>query len=185
MRTPEPHAPEPHAFDWRHRRGLAFAELLEHLPTDHLHHKTAATVVVTLDHHTLTGALKTAGLDTADTISAGEARRLACGAGSSPPSSAPPPSPSTSAARPDSSPRPNASPPDSSTTPAPRKDAIAPTPGPSSTTANPGHTADSTDLDNAVPLCHWHHQRIHDHTYQHTWQPDGTVNFQRRTRRRT
>ena len=25
------------AFDWRHRRGLALAELLEHLPTDHLH----------------------------------------------------------------------------------------------------------------------------------------------------
>ncbi len=27
------------SFDWRHRRGLAFAELLEHLPTDHLHGK--------------------------------------------------------------------------------------------------------------------------------------------------
>ena len=52
------------SFDARHRRGVAFAELLEHLPTDHLHHKTAATVVVTIDHHTLTGALKTAGLDT-------------------------------------------------------------------------------------------------------------------------
>ena len=31
------------SFDWRHRRGLAFAELLEHLPTEHLHPKTAAT----------------------------------------------------------------------------------------------------------------------------------------------
>ncbi len=31
------------SFDWRHRRGLAFAELLEHLPTDHLHTKTAAS----------------------------------------------------------------------------------------------------------------------------------------------
>ena len=29
------------SFDWRHRRGLAFAELLEHLPTDHLHPKTS------------------------------------------------------------------------------------------------------------------------------------------------
>ncbi len=27
--------------DWRHRRGLAFVELLEHLPTDHLHSSTA------------------------------------------------------------------------------------------------------------------------------------------------
>ena len=68
-------------FDWRHRRGLAFAELLEHLPTDHLHPKTAATVVVTIDHTVLAGALKAAHLDTDQTLSAGEARRLACNAG--------------------------------------------------------------------------------------------------------
>ena len=41
-------AQEPVTFDWRKRRGLAFAQLLEHLPTDHLHPKTAATVVVTM-----------------------------------------------------------------------------------------------------------------------------------------
>ena len=52
------------SFDWRHRRGLAFAELLEHLPTDHLHNKTAATVVVTIDHTVLAGAMKAAHLDT-------------------------------------------------------------------------------------------------------------------------
>jgi len=69
------------SFDWRHRRGLAFAELLEHLPTDHLHPKSAATVIVTIDHTVLAGALKTAQLDTDETLSAGEARRLACGAG--------------------------------------------------------------------------------------------------------
>ena len=68
------------SFDWRHRRGLAFAELLEHLPTDHLHTKTAATVIVTIDHTVLAGALKAAHLDTGETLSAGEARRLACGA---------------------------------------------------------------------------------------------------------
>ncbi len=72
------------SFDWRHRRGLAFAELLEHLPTDHLHNKTAATVIVTIDHTVLTGALKAAHLDTDETLSAGEARRLACGAGDPP-----------------------------------------------------------------------------------------------------
>ena len=69
------------SFDWRHRRGLAFAELLEHLPTDHLHPKTAATVVVTIDHTVLAGAMKAAHLDTDQTLSAGEARRLACTAG--------------------------------------------------------------------------------------------------------
>ncbi len=69
------------SFDWRHRRGLAFAELLEHLPTDHLHPRTAATVVVTIDEEQLRDKLKAAGLDTGETISAGEARRLACNAG--------------------------------------------------------------------------------------------------------
>jgi len=34
-------ASQDRSFDWRHRRGLAFAELLEHLPTDHLHPKTS------------------------------------------------------------------------------------------------------------------------------------------------
>ena len=61
--------------------GLAFVEILEHLPTDRLHTKTAATVVVTLDHDTLVGQLKAAGLDTDDLVSSSEARRLACTAG--------------------------------------------------------------------------------------------------------
>ena len=69
------------SFDWRHRRGIAFVELLEHLPTDHLHPKSAATVVVTIDRTVLAGAMKAAHLDTDQTLSAGEARRLACNAG--------------------------------------------------------------------------------------------------------
>ena len=67
--------------DWDHARGLAFCEVLEHLPTDHLHPKTAATVVVTIDEEQLRDRLKAAGLDTGEVISAGEARRLACNAG--------------------------------------------------------------------------------------------------------
>jgi len=74
-------APERRDFDWDHRRGLAFAELLEHLPTDHLHEKTAATVVINIDDTVLRDALKAAHLDTGERISAGEARRLACGSG--------------------------------------------------------------------------------------------------------
>ena len=34
-----------------------------------------------------------------------------------------------------------------------------------------------TDLQDAIPLCHWHHQRIHDHTYRHTRMPDGSLRF--------
>ena len=82
MRAARLHRPATdRSFDWRHRRGLAFAELLEHLPTDHLHSKSAATVVVTIDHTVLAGALKAAHLDTEQALSAGEARRLACNAG--------------------------------------------------------------------------------------------------------
>ena len=58
-----------------------FAQLLEHLPTDPLHGKVAATVVVTLDLDTLRGQLRAAGVDTGDLVSAAEARRLACQAG--------------------------------------------------------------------------------------------------------
>ena len=67
--------------DWAHQAGLALVELLEHLPTDRLHTKTAATVVITLDYDKLVDAVGAAGLDTGEVISAGDLRRLACGAG--------------------------------------------------------------------------------------------------------
>ena len=55
--------------DWAYDRGLAFTDLLEHLPTDRLHGKVAATVVVTLDLETLRGQLKAASLDSGDLVS--------------------------------------------------------------------------------------------------------------------
>ncbi len=67
--------------DWGQARGQAFTQVLEHLPTDHLHGRVAATVVVTLGLDTLRGQLKAAGLDTGDLASAAHARRLACNAG--------------------------------------------------------------------------------------------------------
>lgn len=69
--------------DWAHRNGRAFAELLEHLSTDRLTGKVAATVLVTVDHETLVDATreKVARTDTGDVVSAGEARRIACTAG--------------------------------------------------------------------------------------------------------
>src|SRR5690606_27761299 len=65
--------------NWDQARGSAFCELIEHLPTDHLHPRTAATVVVTVAEKVLREALAVAHLDTDAEISAGEARRLACG----------------------------------------------------------------------------------------------------------
>ncbi len=67
--------------DWAHQSGLAFTEVLEHLPTDRLHGKVAATVVITIDHDRLRTAVGAAGLDTGESISASALRRLACGAG--------------------------------------------------------------------------------------------------------
>ena len=38
-----------------------------------------------------------------------------------------------------------------------------------------------TDLKDATPLCHRHHQWIHDTGYSHRLLPDGSVRFSRRT----
>lgn len=63
------------------RWGRAFCELVSRYPADRIPQAggVAATVVVTIDHRTLTGAIERAGvLDTGETISPSTARRLAC-----------------------------------------------------------------------------------------------------------
>lgn len=67
--------------DWPHLQGLALVELLEHLPTDHLSGKTAATVVVTVDHDDLLAGVGAAHTDTGADLSVSQVRRVACGAG--------------------------------------------------------------------------------------------------------
>ncbi|GAA2141737.1 hypothetical protein GCM10009844_12380 [Nocardioides koreensis] len=69
-----------------HRMGLAFLEYVQRYPSDHVPQSggVAATVVVTMTLETLMGGLASAALDTGAHISAGEARRLACEAGSIP-----------------------------------------------------------------------------------------------------
>lgn len=67
---------------WQHRRGLAFTQILEHLPTDRLCDKTAATVVITMRLDDLNGTLQGAGhTDAGQRLSPGEVRRLACTSG--------------------------------------------------------------------------------------------------------
>jgi hypothetical protein len=167
--------------DWDHRRGLAFTEILEHLPTDHLHPKTAATVVVTIDHSVLHGALKAAGLDTGHTISAGEARRLACTAGIIPAvlggrsvaldlgreSRL-----FTEAQRLAKSTQHRTCAADGCERPYAWCELHHQRPW--------GHSG-KTDLNNAIPLCHRHHQWIHDTAYTHRRLPDGSLRFSRRT----
>ena len=168
-------------WDWAHRRGLAFTEILEHLPTDHLHPKNTATLVVTLDHDTLAGALKTAHIDTGGTISAGEARRLACGAGLIP---AVLDGPSTTL---DLGRGSRLFSPAQRIAVGLRHDTCAadgcqrPYAWCELHHVIPWHHGGTTDLDNALPLCHQHHQWIHDDSYAHHRQPDGTIRFSRQT----
>ena len=63
--------------------GQAFGELIERYPTSKLPAAGGvnATIVVTMDLATLLGGLKSASLDTGETITADQARRLACEAG--------------------------------------------------------------------------------------------------------
>jgi hypothetical protein len=46
---------------------------------------------------------------------------------------------------------------------------------------DPWATGGTTNLRDLVPLCSFHHQRIHDPTYHHTHRPDGAITFTRRT----
>jgi uncharacterized protein DUF222 len=65
------------------RRGEAFCALLEHVPSDALprHGGSATSVMVMVDLDTLRSGLGLAETSTGDTITAAEARRLACTAG--------------------------------------------------------------------------------------------------------
>lgn len=71
--------------DWQHERGLAFADLLTRIPTDHLHNKSAATLLITTRLEDLRSALTRARVATTDitgqVLSSGATRRLACSAG--------------------------------------------------------------------------------------------------------
>jgi len=168
------------SFDWRHRRGIAFAELLEHLPTDHLHRKTAATVVVTIDHTVLAGAMKAAHLDTDQALSAGEARRLACTAGILPAVLG-----TKSVAL------------DLGRVSRLFTEAQRVAKGLEHTTCaatgcarpyawcelhhrQPWAQGGRTDLADAIPLCSRHHHWIHDIGYNHQAMPDGSIRFSRR-----
>ena len=163
-----------------HLAGQAFATLLERLPTDHLPHKSAATVLVTVPLSVLESRLAAAGLSTGESISAGRVRRIACSAsilsavlggksqildlGSTRRLF-------TEAQR---------------TALALRHDTCA-----ADGCARPYAWCElhprrpsrggPTDLDNAVPLCNFHHQRIHDPRYNHDHRPGGAVAFHRRT----
>jgi len=169
------------AVDWAQRQGQAFVELIEHLPTDRLHGKTAATIVVTLDHTQLTADLAAAGLDTGDQISASEARRLACGAGILP-------AILNGASLPLDLGRTQRFFTEAQRVALATRHTTCLADGcdrPYAWTElhhrEPWATGGRTDLDKAEPLCGFHHHRIHDPSYLHRRHPDGSITFHRRT----
>lgn len=167
--------------DPAHERGVAFAHLMERLPTDRLHSKTAATIVVTLDHDHLLGQVKPAGLDTGERVSGGEARRLACGAGILPAVL------------------------DGASVPVDlgrqkrffngAQQALGATKWTRCAARGctipyawcelhhqqPWSRGGPTDFEQMEPHCSFHHHRIHDPAYRHRRHPDGSVTFHRRT----
>lgn len=167
--------------DWAHARGLAFVELIEHLPTDHLHPRTAATLVVSIDLDSLTDRLKVAGLDTGESISAQEARRLACNAGIIP-------AVLGGASQSLDLGRLRRLFSESQRTALGLRHQSCAADGCERPFAwcelhhrVPWSRGGPTDLDHAVPLCHFHHQRIHDSGFHPQFLPDGSVRFSRRT----
>jgi hypothetical protein len=171
--------------DWAHRYGKAFVELLEHLPTDSLSDKVAATVVVTIDHEQLKASVGSAHLDTGMNLSAGEARRLACNAGIVPAVLGGRSVPLDLGRQ------------DRFFSEAQRV-ALATTYDTCAAEAcdrpyawselhheDPWASGGRTDLDLAVPLCGHHHRRAHDPRYAHRIDTDGhgkkSVTFALRT----
>lgn len=164
--------------DWTRARGEAFCELIEHLPTDHLHPRTAATLVVTVAEDALRDALRVAHLDTGGVISAGEARRLACTSGLLP-------AVLGGASLPLDLGRGNRLFSEAQRTALGIAHDTCAADGCERPYAwselhhlHPWSRDGRSDLDNAVPLCHFHHRRIHDPAYTHAYRPDGSIFFQ-------
>ena len=170
--------------DWAQRYGAAFVELLEHLPTDRLSGKVAATVVVTIDHDRLRESLGAAHLDTGHDLSASETRRVACSAGLLP------------AVLGGSSLPLDLGRSHRFFTEAQRV-ALATTYDECAAEGcdrpyawselhheDPWSRGGQTNLDLAVPLCRFHHRRAHDPTYAHVVSTNGSrrksVTFRRR-----
>jgi hypothetical protein len=161
---------------WSDRLGLAFVELIEHLPTTG-HHPVAATLIVTLEHQRLLDQLASAGLETGTRISVAETRRLACGAGIIP-------------AVLDGDSQPLDLGREQRLHNKAQRHAMSlryqtcaaigcqrPFAWCEIHHPNPWSEGGRTDLDNAVPLCGWHHHRAHDPDYTVTYLATGEVRY--------
>jgi Domain of unknown function (DUF222) len=161
------------------RLGMGLTELIEHLPT-HEFGRSGMTVMVHLDLDRLLDGLASARLDTGAHLSAGEARRLACTAGIVPAvlGSASAPLDVGREAR-------------LHTTAMRRALSLSHDSCAAEGCLRPFAWCDihhphawaeggPTNIDNALPLCGWHHRRVHDTRYRHRILADGQIRFRRR-----
>ncbi len=164
------------------QRGHAFCALLERLDPKTLpdHGGLATTVMVTMPLEILQSDLGTAQLGTGETITPGEARRLACTAGLAPAVLG-----TTSEVL------------DLGRTaglfsPAQRKalalqhphcraeDCTVPAPWTEAHHTTLWSEGGKTDLKDGLLLCHWHHKRAHDTRYRTERMPNGDLRYHRR-----
>jgi hypothetical protein len=163
--------------------GQALCELIERYPVSKLPKAGGvnATVLVTIDLDTLLGRLDKAGvLDTGERISPAMARRLACEAGLIPLVLGGESQPLDIGRR-------RRLFTDHQRLAMTVRDRGCAAEGCDRTTGLHAHhqtrwtDGGTTDLHNAISLCHWHHARAHDTTYEVTHLPTGKVQFHRRT----
>ncbi len=163
--------------------GHAFCSMLEAIPSDALprHGGASTTVVVTIDHETLSAQLGSAGLSSGDRISASEAMRLACNASILPLVLDGKGQPLhlgrsrrlfTSGQRTAMSVRDAECRADGCTIPAAWCEAHH---------RQRWTDGGRTDIDDGVLLCSWHHHRAHDPAYRTDLMPNGDLRFHRRT----
>ena len=165
---------------WTEHLGVAFTELLEHLPTDG-HAANGTTLLVTLDLDVLGDGLGAARLETGDHLSAAEARRLACNAGLVP-------------AVLDTASAPLDLGRETRLHTKAQRQALSLTHDSCAVVGcqrpfawteihhpHPWSGGGRTDLANALPLCFFHHRRAHDNVFDLRKTPDGDWRFHRRT----
>lgn len=160
-------------------RGQALLELIEHLPETG-HTRSGVTLVVHVQEDQLRAGVGAATLETGGRISIGEVRRLACEAGIMPMVMGGRSVPLDLGM---------------STRLFTKHQAIALSATHESCAAegcerpfawcelhhrHEWGRGGPTDLANAVPLCGWHHRRVHDPQYEHRWLDDGTIRFRHR-----
>ncbi|WP_344301867.1 HNH endonuclease signature motif containing protein [Nocardioides bigeumensis] len=164
-------------------RGEAFRDLIANLDPQDLgqHGGKPVSVFVTITHRELTTGLGTAQLSTAETITAGHARRLACNAGLIPAvlgtqsevldlgRTARLHTPAQRKARLLTTTECQI---DGCTVPAAWCDSHHP---------EPWSQGGKTNLKDHYFACAWHHHKIHDPRYETTYHPDGAITLHRRT----